>query len=123
MGSVISIELEETWSLAPKRVAVEERTISGAPIRPPVGIHRGTSRDWYMIVAKQRALTAAMIPGPIRKLQFLTAMRELAEVVSAAVSVAPAKSCRSVYTARTARTPAKSMAASSVRLATKPTAR
>ncbi len=53
---------------------------------------QGTRRDWYMIVAKHRALTAGMIHGPSRKVQSLTSTREWAEVVSAAVSVAPAKS-------------------------------
>ena len=51
----------------PNSVAVDEISKSGVPMRPRVGIERGTSRDRYMIVAKQRALMAGLTPGPEQK--------------------------------------------------------
>src|SRR5579884_15870 len=46
IGRVIRRETDETWSQAPKRLARAEATRSGAPIRPMVGMIRGTRRVW-----------------------------------------------------------------------------
>lgn len=61
MGKAIMSAGDDTCSHTPNRVPVEEMSRSGAPITPSVEIQRGTSRDRYMIVAKQKALTAGKL--------------------------------------------------------------
>ena len=73
----------EIWSQPPNRVAIDEKASSGAPMRPSVGITRGTKPDRCRTVARHSALRAAMTPGPSRKVQLWMATSAAAVVASA----------------------------------------
>ena len=45
MGRVRKKAVAETWSMTPKRHATKAANSSGAPIRPTVGMMRGTRRE------------------------------------------------------------------------------
>ena len=91
---------------------------------PIVGMMRGTSRERYITVARQKALTAAMRPGPRRNVQSLTAISALpgGQERGGVGAGGPAKSWRRVKTDSTLRTPTKIIEASRIREATKPSA-
>lgn len=69
------IELSFTWPNAAAKLA---NSSSGAPIKPVVGIHRGTNLDLYRTVPNKNAFMAANRLGPKSNVQLRTATRECA---------------------------------------------
>lgn len=83
MGRASSAAWWEIWSKAPKTAAIAEPIRIGAPMRPIVGMMRGTRPDLYMIIASSTALTAGTSPGPSRNNQSCSSVIDLPAAPSA----------------------------------------
>jgi hypothetical protein len=97
---------------------------SGAPMRPRAGMARGTSRERYSTVANNRALNPGIRPGPMMNVQSRTPTRPWPTATSAPASVpAAGPACRIETTASRLTMPTTMVAASNIRVVTKPSAR
>jgi hypothetical protein len=76
IGASAIADHRQTSSLTPNLVPRLAGRSSGAPMSPMSGIARGTSPDGYIRVPSDRALRAAMTPGPSRKVQSRTARND-----------------------------------------------
>ena len=107
----------------PNIVKMAAESCSGKPMSPTAGIIRGTSRDRYIRVPNSKAFSAGMRLGPIVNVQLQTATSACPTATSAAGSVPTPTVCRRVTTARRRTTPMTTVVASTMRVATKPSAK
>src|SRR5579862_1469892 len=122
IGKANSVAGPETCAQAPNSVASPDASSKGAPIRPIVGMTRGTSRVRYITVPINRALMAGITPGPNRNVQSWTATSERPVATIEAGSVPETPALWRVTRDRTLRTPTMIIAASMTRDVTKPRA-